>query len=160
MDPFLFWQIRDQYGSGFFTLAPDHTIFRETQELLVPPRSGWVEFATYHGKLVESHDYLTPWSDAHILSDPHLLDQLTEKDVPRDRLIVENEQTRIFYPDSNHITFAFIKPVDEMKSVYGLYNFPDSLLSQLKGRMWGNTTTFTLNCCSNLQNEIVDRQRK
>ena len=59
VDPFLFWQIRDEYGSGFFTLSSDHTIFRETQELLLPPKSEWIEFSTYHSALVESHDYLT-----------------------------------------------------------------------------------------------------
>src|SRR5258708_29067224 len=156
VDPFLFWQVRDEYGSGFFTLSSDHTIFRETQELFLPPRSEWIELASYHGARVESHDYLTPWNTLPHSRYPEFLDHITESASPPSRSIFQSEDTRVFLEGKDRLVVAFIKPISEMAKVDGLYNFPDKTLEDLHGRLWANVITFKLDCDSKSLEKLTE----
>lgn len=143
IDPVFFWKLRDQYGSGFFTLAPDHTIFRETQELVLPPRSEWIQFAQYTGKRVTSTDYLTPWTNKPPSTYRVFLDLITPAEVRSRKLLFESDNARIYEADHNGMTIVFVASIEDMAKVYGLYNFTDNIRTSLNGRLWANMTMFT-----------------
>jgi hypothetical protein len=159
VDTLLLWQLRDLYGSGTFTVAPDHTIFRESQELVIQPRDGWIHFATYKGQRVESIDSFTEWSSTPAKHVTEFLDEISEAHVGDDRLLFQNESTRIYLQDQNTLIVAFVKPIEEMTHVFGIYNFPTKTLELLHGRLWAERTVFTLDCCTNLHSSVFSKSK-
>lgn len=156
VDPFIFWQLRDEYGAGVFTLSPRHTQLRETQELLIYPQSEWIEFATYESPYLVSRDLLIPWTNLPEKRYGELLDRITEQQIPAERLIFQDEDTRVFYTNTHTLVVAFIKPIQEMSQVNGLFNFPERVQEQLRGRLWANVTVFTVPDATVLKSPLLE----
>jgi len=138
LNPFSFWQLRDEYGTGLFSVDTDHTIFRETQVMVTYPIDTWVNFAQYHGSYVQSYDYLTPPGAA--TQSAQMLDHLGQWTTTGGP-VFQTDTLRI-YENQHETVVVFLLPLTDMAKVYGLYNFSPDTLEKLKGRLWANVTAF------------------
>ncbi len=154
IDPQSFWQLRDLYGSGSFQLFSDHTIYRESQQIVAAPRTQIQAFAIYQGKRVFSYEYLIP--KAYSDHGSEVLDQITQKIIPPERLIFKNEKGRIFFSDSNTLTVAFITSFSEVAKANGLVSLGAAELRDLGLFDYANVTSFTLDCCSGFEHEFAE----
>lgn len=142
----LFWQTRDQFGNGFFTLNPDHTMYHESQNIDLIAKNGVQEIATYHSKRVEAHDYLYPNLGRENTST--ILDRITERSVPSSRLIYQDDYTRMYFTDANTLTLAFVTSMDQIATVNGVFGFSSDDLKTIGPALYASTTSFTMDCCS------------
>ncbi len=162
VDPKEFWQLRDEFGSGTFVLQPDHTIYRETQEIVVSPMVGpqnlIVDLASYSGKLVSGKDYLVAWwpTEQEPQNFSGILDVIAEANVPADRKVFEDEDTRAYMKDDNHLVVAFVKPLSEMATAHGLYDWTTEKLRALKGYHFATVTSFTLDCGNSCAKQFAE----
>lgn len=158
-----FWQLRDEYGYNLFFLSPDHITYRETQELIAPvlkmPLSTSFEFANMHGERLESHDYLFSWWPWQ--QEPQnfkaILDRISKDSVGSNKLIFQDEDTRVFLQDNNHLTVAFVAPLEQIATVYGLFDWTDQKQRSFKNYYFANTTTFTLDCCQTSIGQLIEK---
>lgn len=137
-----FWQLRDQYGAGYFVLSPNHTIYRESQELVPSPVEQIQEISSYYGNRVDSKEYLVPKNEEEATG--KILDNLIPNSCPATKLLLQTNKSKMGFCDSNTLFVAFIKTLPEIAKVDGVFGLNPDEIGKLSSFDYASVTRFTM----------------
>lgn len=140
VNPQTFWEFREFYSPGYFTLSKAGLPMSETQKaerlIGIPLKPGAIElpFAFFQSEKTVSLD---------ALSNKAMLSQVAANPNPGN-IIFSNNSSLIYQEGGKTIKIIFIKPESEMKKAVGFFEYNDVDKKITQGKYWLNITTITL----------------
>ena len=140
INPQAYWEFREFYSPGYFTLAKNGltTSIVDTTEknigVKIKANSLQVPFAIFHSAKLESLD---------ALSSKVNLSEIATDVIPKN-IIFRDSDSLIYRDGSKTVKIIFIKPQSEMKKAVGFFENNDTDEKITHGKYWLNITTVQL----------------
>ncbi|NMB56783.1 hypothetical protein GYA19_02490 [Candidatus Beckwithbacteria bacterium] len=133
IDPKAFWQFREFYSSGFFDFNKTNIEISSILQFynLVNDKNDILTFNSQYLKSIES-----------IVNSLNFFDK---KNLDCQNIIFENKNSLICENKDKNINILFLKSIDEMKQVNGLFDYLGKEQKLLKDKYWLSQTTIYLN---------------
>lgn len=131
-----FWKFREFYSPGYFTHNETNVNYVQPFVIVNNLKTSGIisELLTYNSKLLKSHDSL--------LDEDVDLTEIVATFEDADVLI--NSNKLCLFEMDNRYHLYFIKPIDQMMEVNGLFDYRSGERELLKNKVWFNYTVIEI----------------